>query len=165
MREYHASNGISYIAFAGNVEFDDPAFTLRPNVRLCRDQLHIYKVIAQCLNVDLAPTILSATGLIPPETMQGRDFSELYLGPDTSHWRDDFFYEHPTIQSPHAIPASTAVVEKNLKYIYWPDWKVEQLFDLQADPKETQDVIDIPEYADKLDDLRRRHELLRQAAE
>ena len=55
MREYHASNGISYIAFAGNVEFDDPAFTLRPNVRLCRDQLHIYKVIAQCLNVDLAP--------------------------------------------------------------------------------------------------------------
>ena len=115
------------------------------------------------LNVDLAPTILGAAGLTSPDSMQGRDFSELYLGQDALSWRKDFFYEHPTIQSPHAIPASSAVVEKDLKYIYWPDWNVEQLFDLQTDPKETRDVSNIPEYAIKLDELRRRHEILRQA--
>jgi len=46
------------------------------------------------LNVDLAPTILSAAGVQPPPEMMGRDISDLYLKDDVN-WRTEFFYEHP----------------------------------------------------------------------
>lgn len=47
------------------------------------------------LNVDLAPTILSAAKVPVPDFMQGRDIAPLYLNPieAASSWRQDFFYE------------------------------------------------------------------------
>ena len=48
------------------------------------------------LNIDLAPTILSAAGISVPDRMQGNDMAELYLNPSGSiaqTWRKDFFYE------------------------------------------------------------------------
>jgi len=48
------------------------------------------------LNIDLAPTILSAAGISVPDRMQGSDMAELYLNPDgevAQSWRKDFFYE------------------------------------------------------------------------
>lgn len=48
------------------------------------------------LNIDLAPTILSAAGVPVPDRMQGSDMAELYLNPEGSvaqSWRKDFFYE------------------------------------------------------------------------
>lgn len=51
------------------------------------------------LNIDLAPTILKAAGVPVPEKMHGRDMSELYLSPDRTDWRTEFFYEHPIIST------------------------------------------------------------------
>jgi hypothetical protein len=48
------------------------------------------------LNVDLAPTLLSAAGVDVPERMQGRDIATLYTGDYAqarASWRKDFFYE------------------------------------------------------------------------
>ena len=90
------------------------------------------------LNVDIAPTILAATSVAAPKTMQGRDFAPLYRDakkPDPP-WRDEFFYEHAIIGSKDRIPASQALVRHDAKYIYWPDFKYEELFDLKADPQE-----------------------------
>jgi arylsulfatase len=62
------------------------------------------------LNVDLAPTILGAAGLPIPERMMGRDMSRLYLPPagggasTATEWRDEFFYEHPTINKKEYVP-------------------------------------------------------------
>ena len=64
------------------------------------------------LNIDLAPTILRAAGIPVPDKMQGRDMSELYLSPDGTDWRKEFFYEHPIIGSTRKIPASEALVRK-----------------------------------------------------
>jgi len=72
------------------------------------------------LNVDLAPTILSAVGMELPETMQGRDVSPLYLADEKPEWRTEFFYEHPMLKSTDFIPASEAPVTKDWKYFYWP---------------------------------------------
>ena len=49
------------------------------------------------LNIDLAPTVLSAAGLPVPNGMQGRDLAPLYLAEEPPVWREDFLYEHPTI--------------------------------------------------------------------
>jgi arylsulfatase A-like enzyme len=92
------------------------------------------------LNIDLAPTVLRAAGQVPPETMQGVDLSPLYLGDRPPEWREEFFYEHPTITSKQRIPSSIGVVRRNWTFIRWPEYDVEQFFDLTRDPDEIHDL-------------------------
>lgn len=94
------------------------------------------------LNIDLAPTILGAAGISPPKKFMGRDISQIYLTRSAySTWRTEFFYEHPASKpDPNTIPASEALVRKNYKYMYWPSYKYEQLFDLVKDPGELEDI-------------------------
>ncbi len=101
------------------------------------------------LNIDIAPTILAAAGLEIPSRMQGRDLAPLYLA-DTppDDWRDEFFYEHPTITNKHRIPSSLAVVRSDLKFVVYPEWEHEELFDLVKDPTERNNVVDHPGYAE-----------------
>lgn len=110
------------------------------------------------LNIDLAPTIVSAVGLPVPDVMQGVDLAPLYLGDATPEWRDEFFYEHPTISNKNRIPSSQAVVRQDVKYAFWPEWDHEQLFDLQKDPTEKVNQADDPAYAKELDEMRGRLE-------
>jgi arylsulfatase A-like enzyme len=116
------------------------------------------------LNVDLAPTILAATGVPAPATMQGRDFAPLYLASQPPAWRDEFFYEHATIKNTDFIPSSQALVRKDVKYIYWPDFQQEELFDLQADPSEEHNLAADPAQTDRLAKLRARFEELKAQA-
>ena len=116
------------------------------------------------LNVDLAPTILAATGIKAPATMQGRDLAPLYLAEQKPAWRTEFFYEHATIKNIHFIPSSEALVRKDAKYFYWPDFKQEQLFDLSADPQEENDLIANPAESGRLAEMRRRFAELKSAA-
>lgn len=116
------------------------------------------------LNVDLAPTILSAAGIPVPGVMQGRDLAPLYLSSAPVEWRRDFFYEHPTINDKSFIPASEALVGKEWKYMVWPDFGTEQLFHLKQDPGETRDLAASPEHQNLLAELRARFAELKQAA-
>jgi arylsulfatase A-like enzyme len=116
------------------------------------------------LNVDLAPTILAAAGITAPHDMQGRDVAVLYTAEEPTVWRTEFFYEHPTIDSIDFIPSSEALVRRDTKYIYWPDFKYEELFDLMEDPREEHSLAGSHGYASSLGDLRRRLAGLRSAA-
>ena len=121
------------------------------------------------LSVDLAPTILSAANIDIPDSMQGKNLSPLYMsdgsgGDQKPVWRDEFFYEHPMFQSVDFIPASEALVRKNWKYFYWPDFDREQLFDLEADPHEENDLVADPKYADQLSEMRKRFAVLKKEA-
>ena len=116
------------------------------------------------LSVDLAPTILSAAGIPASKVMQGQDIAPLYLSNDQPKWRTEFFYEHPTLRSKDFIPASEALVRKEWKYMYWPEDDVEQLFDLQADPREENDLAGDPAHAKKLTEMRERFRELKEEA-
>jgi len=119
------------------------------------------------LNVDVAPTILAAMGIESPATMQGRDFSPLYLDTDkplSPPWRSEFFYEHGTIGNKERIPSSEAVVRKDMKYTNWPEWNYEELFDLSKDPLEQNNLVKSPENSGKLTELRTRLTTLKAAA-
>ncbi len=108
------------------------------------------------LNVDLAPTILAAAGVAAPATMQGRDVAPLYLASEKPAWRTEFFYEHAIIKNVNFIPASEALVRKDWKYFYWPDFAREQLFDLRADASEENDLAADPAQTDRLAEMRAR---------
>lgn len=116
------------------------------------------------LNADLAPTILAAAGLPPSGRMQGRDFSPLYLAAKKPAWRTEFFYEHATIRSTDFIPASEALVSREFKYIYWPDFKHEEFFDLKRDPLEMRNAVRDAKYAKRLAGMRNRFAELKAAA-
>lgn len=108
------------------------------------------------LNVDLAPTFLAAAGVAVPARMQGRNLAPLYLAATPPAWRTEFFYEHATIRNVNFIPSSQALVRKDLKYFLWPDFNHEELFDLAADPGETNNVVAAPAYASRLAEMRTR---------
>lgn len=116
------------------------------------------------LNVDLAPTILAATGIEAPQTMQGTDIAPLYLADTPPAWRTEFYYEHPTITNADRIPTSEALVRKDYKYFNYPEHKVEQLFDLKNDPHEENDLINDPAHTEKLAEMRKRFKELKAAA-
>ena len=117
------------------------------------------------LNVDLAPTILAATKIKAPATMQGQDLAPLYLAKEKPDWRSEFFYEHPTLQRASFIPASEALVRKDYKYFFWPETETEQLFHLKTDPREEKDLVKDSAHAGVLTAMRERFAELKQAAQ
>ncbi|MFZ4629023.1 MAG: sulfatase [Blastocatellia bacterium] len=116
------------------------------------------------LNVDLAPTILGFAGIPTSAGMQGRDLAPLYRGRTPRDWRTQYFYEHATIRNTDFIPSSTALVRRDIKYIYWPNFQYEELFDLRRDPHETCNLIKDQSYAHRLAVLRREYDRLQMEA-
>jgi arylsulfatase A-like enzyme len=114
------------------------------------------------LNLDLAPTVLAAAGAMVPAAVQGRDVAPLYLS--AADWRAEFYYEHPVVGTKDRIPRSEAVASRTAKYVRWPDFDYEQLFDLTADPGEERNLAADPGSAKRLAELRGRLEALRKAA-
>jgi arylsulfatase A-like enzyme len=115
------------------------------------------------LNLDVAPTLVAAAGIAVPGVMQGLDLSPLYLNARAPDWRDEFFYEHPTVTSKNRIPSSQGVVRRDWKYIEWPEFGFQQLFDRQHDPEEIRNLAGQPAHASRqlkmrqqLDEWRRR---------
>ena len=117
------------------------------------------------LNIDLAPTILGAAGLEAPSVMHGRDIADLYLSenPTSSSfgepWRQEFYYEFPQIND--RIPPSVALVRKDYKYIDWWLHKDEELFDMQQDPFELNNIANKTDLADLKKDMYERLHSLR----
>jgi arylsulfatase A-like enzyme len=108
------------------------------------------------LNVDVAPTVLAALAVAAPTTMQGRDLAPLYLAQEKPAWRQEFLYEHATITSRERIPSSYALVRHDAKYVHWPEWNVEELFDLRADQGELRNLAADPAHAGALEEMRSR---------
>jgi arylsulfatase A-like enzyme len=117
------------------------------------------------LNIDVAPTVLTAAGRQVPEVMQGQNLSPLYLAERAPAWRDEFFYEHPTITSRDRIPASRGVIRRDWKYVYWPEFEYEQLFNLTEDADESRNLAIVAAYADRRAEMRRKLEAWQRRAQ
>lgn len=117
------------------------------------------------LNIDIAPTLLSAVSIPVPKVMQGKDLSQLYLKHNEKNWRKDFYYEHPIISNARRIPSSEALMTGDMKYIYWPDYKTEELFNLKKDPYEINNRIKDSSYQRTLKAMKSRFEQLKKLAQ
>ena len=89
-----------------------------------------------------------------------------YHSGSESSWRTEFFYEHPMHSNRDYIPASEALVRKDYKYFYWPNFEYEQLFDLKNDPGEIHDLFNSsnPVHQKKLAEMRKRFKELKTLA-
>jgi arylsulfatase A-like enzyme len=157
---FHGEHGLADKWYPHEESIRVPLIVRDPRIGTAR-QVRTNDALA--LNVDLAPTILDAAGIDVPRGMQGKSLSPL-LTDAKAPWRSEFFYEHAIIQRKEFIPASQALVRHDEKYMFWPDFKVEQFFDLTKDPLEEIDQIDNPQYATKITAMRKRFAELKKDA-
>jgi len=118
------------------------------------------------LNVDFAPTLLNYAGIDVPERMQGNDFRPLLNGKLPEGWQTSMYYRYWMHLADHHVYAHYGVRTLRYKLIYYyadaleqmgaiddskePEW---ELFDLEKDPYELNNVYDDPDYADVVVEL------------
>lgn len=99
-------------------------------------------------NIDVAPTILDVAHIQDAPMMDGRSFLPLLLERDVV-WRKFLLYEYFWEHNYPQTPTMHAVFNSSVKFIrYHGVWDTHELFDLQADPKEFQNLIRSPEKAE-----------------
>lgn len=107
-------------------------------------------------NIDIAPTLLDVAGVKPPANIDGRSFWPLARGDDVP-WREYLLYEYYWEPNYPHTPTMHALRGKRYKYIrYHGLWDINELYDLQADPHETRNLIDRAEHQDLVRQLNRR---------
>jgi arylsulfatase A-like enzyme len=106
------------------------------------------------LNIDLAPTVLAACGVPVPTDTEGVPLAPLLRGDQDVVWRDGFRCEHGF--DPGNIPRWVGWRTQRWKYACYvdqsPAW--EALYDLEADPRERENLARSPEHAAVLAELR-----------
>ncbi len=97
-------------------------------------------------NIDIAPTILALAGARPTTPMDGRSVLPAVQG-QTATWEGELVYEYYWEYAFPHTPTTLALRGDRYKFIYYPGvWDIQELYDLQADPKERNNLIDAPEH-------------------
>jgi len=119
-------------------------------------------------NVDFAPTFLHYAGIEIPGEFQGRSFDPLLEDSTPADWPQSMYYRYWMHLAHHHVYAHYGIRTRRYKLIYYyadalgqpgaidekkaPEW---ELFDLERDPHELNNVYHHPEYADTAEQLRR----------
>ncbi len=116
------------------------------------------KITQMVQNIDIAPTLLDFAGIPATKTeeMDGRSFLPLLRG-DSPRWRDHIFYEYYWEWNFPATPTLFAIRGDRYKYIYYHGvWDRDGFYDLQTDPHERHNLINVPQYRERIEAMRER---------
>jgi len=114
------------------------------------------KITPLIRNIDVAPTILALAGVQSGHDMDGRSFLPALQGQpisEDSEFLYEYFWEYAF---PHT-PTTFALRGDRYKYIYYHGvWDLQELYDLQTDPQELFNLINVPEHRARVDEMRSR---------
>ena len=114
------------------------------------------KVPQMVQNIDLASTILEAAGLKESDNLDGQSFYPLLQGREIP-WRDAIFYEYYWERNFPHTPTIHGIRTDRFKYIHYHGiWDIDELYDLQEDPEEINNLIDSPDHQILSSDLNKR---------
>lgn len=113
-------------------------------------------------NADFAPTILGLAGVETPEDMQGESFHEILEGSSLNDWRESVYYHYFEYPAVHSVKRHYGIRNEQYKLIhYYYDIDAWELYDLQEDPQEMNNLINDPAYVEVVEQLKQELEKLR----
>ena len=96
-------------------------------------------------NIDYAPTFLELASIEKPEEMQGESFLPLLKGEKVPEWRNSLYYHFYEYPAEHSVCRHFGVRNERYKLIrYYNDIHSWELFDLQEDPSEMNNIYGQP---------------------
>ena len=114
------------------------------------------------LNLDFAPTFLDLAGVAAPIDMQGCSLRPLVQGNTPQNWRTSMYYHYYEYPAVHMVKRHYGVRTKRYKLIhFYYDIDAWELYDLEKDPNELNNVYDDAAYADVVKQLKAQLEQLR----
>jgi len=113
------------------------------------------------LNVDFAPTILDMAGLEVPAEMQGESFAPLLESKDSDSWRDAVYYHYYEYPKWHNVQPHYGIRTERYKLIhFYYDVDVWELYDLEEDPNELNNLYNDLEQESLIKELKEELKLL-----
>ncbi len=107
-------------------------------------------------NIDVASTVLDAMQIPIPKGAQfdGKSFMPLLNG-ERIPWRDHILYEYHWEWNFPATPTLFAIRTNRYKYVYYHGvWDQNGFYDLQTDPNERHNLINVPAFEEKISQLK-----------
>jgi arylsulfatase A-like enzyme len=107
------------------------------------------------LNLDFAETFLDFAGAPIPADMQGESLRRILQGKTPKNWRKSTYYHYYEYPAVHSVKRHYGIRTKRYKLIhFYNDIDEWELYDLNKDPKEMKNVIDVPAYTDIVNELK-----------
>jgi len=107
------------------------------------------------MNLDFAPTFLDYAGVSVPEDIQGKSFRKVMEGETPEDWREAVYYHYYEYPAVHSVKRHYGVRTDRYKLIHFyydiDEW---ELYDLQNDPDEMNNIINDPENAALVNELK-----------
>jgi arylsulfatase A-like enzyme len=106
-------------------------------------------------NLDFAPTFLELAGVKVPSDMQGRSIKNLLLNEDVEEWRQSLYYHYYEYPAVHMVKRHYGVRTPRYKLIhFYYDIDSWELYDLEKDPNELNNLYEDPACADVVAELK-----------
>ncbi len=115
-------------------------------------------------NLDYAPTYLTLAGIEKPEFMEGNSLIPLFSGSTPSDWREYLYYHYYDYPAVHQVRRHDGVRDNRYKLIHFygeghhndAAINCNELYDLQNDPNEVNNLYGNPAYAEVTQRLQKR---------
>jgi len=99
---------------------------------------------------DVMPTLLNLAGIDVPPTCDGTSIASIWEDGDAP------FREYAFGRYGYGNTAHYGLTDSRMKYMYWVEGRIEQLFNVTEDPNECHDLSQDLSYADELNKWRSR---------
>ena len=106
-------------------------------------------------NIDYAATFLDMAGAEIPEDIQGDSLVPLLKGEETKQWRTSIYYHYYEFPSVHMVPRHYGIRTERFKLMHFYEFGEEwELYDLEKDPDELNNLYGKPKYAKRTNALK-----------
>ncbi len=114
-------------------------------------------------NIDFGETFIDIAGAEIPEDMQGESMLPIWEGQTPADWRKAHYYHYYEHPSEHNVMRHYGITTDRYKFIhFYYDIEKWELYDLEKDPMEKNNIYNDAAYADVQADLHKQLEQLRE---